>query len=68
MEEPKPRLLDIHRNPNSQCAMGRHIGPVLAGMFAEIEDTFACALAGRTLADCIAGIRKEMAAGQSGRI
>ena len=60
MEEPKIHLLDIHQNPSDQCIVGRHIRPVLTSMFADIEEAFARSLANRTLADCIAGIRKRM--------
>ena len=60
MEEPPPHLLDIHQNPSDRCIVGRHIRPVLSGMFADVEDAFARALAGKTLADCIADIRKRM--------
>ena len=60
MEEPSPHLLDIHQNPSDRCIVGRHIRPVLSGMFANVEDAFARALAEKTLADCIAGIRKRM--------
>ena len=60
MEEPKPHLLDSHQNPSDRCIVGRHIRPVLSGMFACVEDAFANALAEKTLADCIAGIRKRM--------
>ena len=60
MEEPKIHLLDIHQNPNDQCVVGRHIRPVLAGMFADIEQAFARSLADKTLADCIADIRKRI--------
>ena len=60
MEEPKPHLLDIHRNANDQCIVGHHILPVLTGLFAEAEQSFARALAEKTLADCIAGIQNRM--------
>ena len=60
MEEPKPHLLDIHQNPSDRCIVGRHIRPVLSGMFSGVEDAFANALGEKTLADCIAGIRKRM--------
>ena len=60
MEEPSPHLLDIHQNPSDRCIVGRHIRPVLSGMFANVEDAFARALAEKTLADCIADIRKRM--------
>ena len=61
MEEPGVHLLDIHQNPGDQCIVGRHIRPVLTGMFAEAEQAFARSLAKQTLGDCIAGIRSSVA-------
>ena len=52
-ETDRPRLFDLHRHPSDLCRVGRHIGPVLHGMFSEMEDAFAAALAGKTLADCL---------------
>ena len=60
MDTPKIHLLDIHQNPNDQCVVGRHIRPVLTDMFADVEQAFARSLAGKTLTDCIAEIRKRM--------
>ena len=60
MEEPKLHLLDIHQNPNDRCVVGHHIKPVLIDMFADTEDAFARALAGKTLADCIADMRNRI--------
>ena len=60
MEEPRIHLLDIHQNPSDQCIVGRHIRPVLTGMFADMEEAFARTLADKTLADCIAGIRNRV--------
>lgn len=59
-EEQKIHLLDIHQNPSDKCIVGQHICPVLTGMFTDAEDAFTRALAGKTLADCIAAIRNEM--------
>ena len=59
-ETERPCLFDLHQNPSDKCIVGRHIKPVLTGMFAEMEDTFAQTLAKRTLADCIGGIRKRL--------
>ena len=59
-ETENPRLFDLHQNPNDACVVGRHIKPVLTGMFAEMEDAFAGALAQKTLADCISGIRERL--------
>lgn len=59
-EESKIHLLDIHQNPNDRCIVGHHIKPVLSDMFADIEEGFARLLAGKTLADCIADIRKRI--------
>ena len=60
MEQPKPHLLDIHQNSSDRCVVGRYIRPVLSGMFSGVEDAFARALAGKTLADCIADIRQRL--------
>ena len=60
MEQPKPHLLDVHQNPSDRCVVGCHIRPVLSEMFADVEDAFARALAGKTLADCIADIRQRL--------
>ena len=59
-QENKVHLLDIHQNPSDRCIVGRHIRPVLTGMFADIEEGFARSLASKTLADCIAEIRKRI--------
>lgn len=59
-EQHQIHLLDIHQNSNDLCFVGHHIKPVLTGMFADIEESFARSLAGKTLADCIAGIRKRI--------
>lgn len=59
-ETEAPRLFDLHQNPNDECVVGRHIRPVLTGMFEEMEGAFACTLAQKTLADCIGGIRKRL--------
>ena len=60
MDESKIHLLDVHQNSSDQCVVGRHMRPVLSELFADIEEAFVCALADKTLADCIAGIRQRM--------
>lgn len=60
MEEPKIHLMDVHQNPNDRCVVGRHIRPVLKGMFESMEEAFARELSQKTLADCIEAIRAEM--------
>ena len=59
-ETGRPYLFDLHQNPNDKCIVGRHIKPVLTGMFVEMEDAFSCALANKTLADCTARLRKRL--------
>ena len=59
-EESKLHLLDIHQNPNDRCIVGQHIKPMLTGMFGDIEESVSRALAAKTLADCIADIRKRV--------
>lgn len=60
MDEGEIHLLDIHQNPSDRCIVGRHIRPVLSGMFADIEEGFARSLSEKTLADCIDDIRKRI--------
>ena len=60
MEEPKIHLMDVHQNPNDQCVVGRHIRPMLTGMFEGIEEAFARELSQKTLSDCIEAIRAKM--------
>ena len=60
-EDPKTHLFDIHQNPSDQCIVGHHIKPVLTDMFADTEYAFARSLASKTLADCIADMRKIIA-------
>ena len=60
MGEPQIHLLDIHQNPNDQCVVGRHIRPMLTGMFEGIEEAFARELSQKTLADCTRAIRDKM--------
>ena len=60
MDEPQIHLLDIHQNPNDQCVVGRHIRPMLTGMFEGIEEAFARELSHKTLSDCIEKIRAEL--------
>ena len=60
MDEPQIHLLDIHQNPNDQCVVGRHIRPMLTGMFEGIEEAFARELSQKTLADCIEAILAEL--------
>ena len=59
-ETERPRLFDLHQNPNDKCIVGRDIKPVLSDMFAEMEDGFAAVLADKTLADCISGLRERL--------
>ena len=59
-EEEQTHILDIHQNPSDLCIVGRHIRPVLSELFAQVEDSFARSLAGKTLADCMDAIRKRM--------
>ena len=60
MGESQIHLLDIHQNPNDQCVVGRHIRPMLTGMFEGIEEAFARELSHKTLSDCIETIRAEL--------
>ena len=46
-------LFDIHRNPNDECIVGRHIQPTLAAMFSDIESTARREMNAKTLRDCM---------------
>ncbi|MBQ7218569.1 MAG: Rrf2 family transcriptional regulator, partial [Ruminococcus sp.] len=46
-------LFDIHRNPNDECIVGRHIRPTLTHMFSGIEATAQRELKATTLRDCM---------------
>lgn len=61
-KETKIHLLDIHRNVNDRCVVGRRIRPALTEMFEDLEEVFARALSGKTLSDCIAAIRNGLKA------
>ena len=47
------RLFDLHRNPNDECIVGRHIRPTLAAMFGDIEATAQREMKEKTLRDCM---------------
>lgn len=46
-------LFDIHRNPNDECIVGRHIQPTLSAMFGDIEATAQREMKEKTLRDCM---------------
>ena len=55
-------LFDIHRNPNDACVVGRHIDPVLRGMFGDMEAQVERSLRAMSLQDCISHM-EELAYG-----
>ncbi len=59
-EESGGHLLDIHQNTSDACVVGRHIKPVLTGMFEQAESAFTRALSEQTLAQCVAAIRSRL--------
>lgn len=60
-------IFDLHQNPNDQCVVGRHIKPALTKLFADMEEALARALDGKTLADCIMGVRRQAEGPETGR-
>ncbi len=52
-EKEQIHLFDIHRNPNDECIVGRHIQPTLAAMFGDIEATAQREMKEKTLRDCM---------------
>lgn len=59
-EESKCHLLDIHQNASDECIVGRHIKPVLTGMFEQAENAFTRVLSEQTLAQCVVAIRSRL--------
>lgn len=53
-------LFDIHRNPNDQCIVGRHIQPTLGGMFRGIEEKAEQELMRQTLQSCMDVMRENI--------
>ena len=53
-------VFDLHQNPNDECIVGRHIRPVLAETFREVEEKAERQLRQTTLADCMEKMRKEI--------
>ena len=46
-------LFDLHRNPNDECIVGRHIQPTLSAMFSDIESTARREMNEKNLRDCM---------------
>lgn len=53
-------LFDIHRNPNDECIVGRHIQPTLSNMFSDIEATAQRELNAKTLRDCMNDMQRRI--------
>lgn len=59
-EKSRIHLLDIHKNSNDHCVVGRYIKPTLSEIFMNVEKSFTDMLASKTLADCINTMRNEI--------
>lgn len=59
-------LFDLHRNPNDQCIVGKHIQPVLTETFRGIEEKAEQELKAQTLADCVERMHAEIRADRNG--
>ncbi len=53
-------MFDLHRNPNDECIVGRHIRLVLADVFRGIEEKAYQELKNTTLADCMQKMKVEI--------
>lgn len=53
-------LFEIHKNPNDRCLVGRHIRPVLTGIFASLDEATRDLLVTQTLQNCIDRMREEI--------
>lgn len=60
-------LFEMHRNPNDQCVVGRHIRSTLESVFGAAQHEVEGALASTTLADCIADMRERVVLADDGR-
>ena len=56
-ESDEVHVFDLHQNPNDECIVGRHIRPVLAETFREVEEKAEQQLKLSTLADCMEKMR-----------
>ena len=56
-ESDEVHVFDLHQNPNDECIVGRHIRPVLAETFREVEEKAEQQLKQSTLADCMEKMR-----------
>jgi len=54
-----PALFDVHQNPNDRCVVGRHIRPVLGGMFQDLENALSLELGEKTLKDCVDAVNQR---------
>ena len=56
-ESDEVHVFDLHQNPNDECIVGRHIRPVLAETFREVEEKAERQLKQTTLGDCMDKMR-----------
>ena len=56
-ESDEVHIFDLHQNPSDECIVGRHIRPVLAETFREVESQAERQLRQTTLADCMERMR-----------
>ena len=56
-ESDEVHVFDLHQNPNDECIVGRHIRPVLAETFREVEEQAEQQLKRTTLEDCMEKMR-----------
>lgn len=53
-------VFDLHKNPNDECIVGKHIQTVLSGVFLSVEEKAEQELKNSTLADCIEKMKYEI--------
>lgn len=53
------KAFELHKNPNDKCIVGRHIKPVMNGIFGDIEKEMEHLLSDIALADCISKLRED---------
>ena len=59
-ETDEVRIFDLHKNPNDECVVGKHITPVLTSTFGNAENAVLQSLKTQTLASVMDNMRKAI--------
>jgi len=59
-ENERFRIFDLHKNPNDECIVGKHIQSVLKEVFRSVEEKAERELKNTTLADCMKKMKNKI--------